>query len=142
MSDDIAFETRGDFMHHQGSYPAMDDHQGQSPDQDQFPDQSDAVAELANIATYTGPAGASYADADHRLDLGSPTPLPKNDTPSLNGTQQRVKAIPKPERELTKNEKGVLICTWPGCQETKEFSRKCEWKLVSPTMTSSPLALY
>jgi hypothetical protein len=40
----------------------------------------------------------------------------------------RSKAIPKPEREVTKGEDGRFVCTWANCEEaTRTFSRKCEW---------------
>jgi len=40
----------------------------------------------------------------------------------------RSKAIPKPDREVTKGEDGRFVCTWVGCTEdVKSFNRKCEW---------------
>lgn len=43
----------------------------------------------------------------------------------------RSKAIPKPDREVTKGEDGRFVCTWAGCTEdVKSFNRKCEWSKV------------
>lgn len=40
----------------------------------------------------------------------------------------RIKPIPKPVRQATKNAEGKFVCMWPGCAEDiKEFGRKCEW---------------
>lgn len=54
---------------------------------------------------------------------------PDSPPPQVVNGNQRVKSIPKPEREPTKNLTGKFICTWEGCQEeVREFNRKCEWK--------------
>lgn len=40
----------------------------------------------------------------------------------------RLKPIPKPDREVRKTRDGKYLCTATGCtDETKEFTRKCEW---------------
>ncbi|KAK4192939.1 cell wall transcription factor ACE2 [Podospora australis] len=54
-------------------------------------------------------------------------PLHKDDSPTAT-TPQRSKAIPKPQREETKNNEGKFVCTYLGCMEdVREFGRKCEW---------------
>ncbi|TEA14993.1 Cell wall transcription factor ACE2 [Colletotrichum sidae] len=57
-----------------------------------------------------------------------------NNAPSLKDEAEastppsRVKCIPKPEREVTKQADGKFYCTFPGCtEETQVFIRKCEW---------------
>lgn len=41
----------------------------------------------------------------------------------------RSKPIPKPDREVTKNQDGRYYCNWPNCtEEVKDFGRKCEWR--------------
>lgn len=53
-----------------------------------------------------------------------PTPKEESDT----RIPQRAKAIPKPEREISKNARGKYECTWQACSESvREFNRKCEW---------------
>ncbi|KAL2073455.1 hypothetical protein VTL71DRAFT_10779 [Oculimacula yallundae] len=65
-------------------------------------------------------------DATEALNLDMPElPLKEDsDAPS----PERLKAIPKPDREVTKGEDGRFICTWIGCnEEVRTFNRKCEW---------------
>ncbi|KAI0206710.1 hypothetical protein F4808DRAFT_466687 [Astrocystis sublimbata] len=50
--------------------------------------------------------------------------------PKLHGPKgpPRMKPIPKPERQATKNDQGKFICTWKDCDAAvREFPRKCEW---------------
>ncbi|OLN86468.1 Transcriptional factor SWI5 [Colletotrichum chlorophyti] len=59
-----------------------------------------------------------------------PEPLPSNhkDDAEASTPSSRVKCIPKPEREVTKQPDGKFYCTFPGCtEETQVFTRKCEW---------------
>lgn len=128
----VVYEPRN-FIH-DGSYPPMDEHHDPSPEADRFTDPTDAVVnELATtVATFTAPH--SFDTSEPRLDLPAApsttttTSPPKEESPNAT-TPQRVKAIPKPDREVTKNLEGKFICTWPGCsEEPKEFVRKCEWK--------------
>lgn len=130
----VVYEPRN-FIH-EGSYPPIDDHHHDpTPDTDRFPDPSDAVVnELATtVATFTAPPPPHFVDtAEPRLDLPAPTTstttVSKENSPTAT-TPQRIKAIPKPDREVTKNSEGKFICTWPGCsEEPREFTRKCEWK--------------
>lgn len=128
----VVYEPRS-FIH-DGSYPPMDDHHDPSPEADRFTDPTDAVVnELATVATFTAPHSQFVDTAEPRLDLptapsAAATTSPKEDSPTAT-TPQRIKAIPKPDREVTKNLEGKFICTWPGCsEESKEFVRKCEWK--------------
>lgn len=130
----VVYEPRN-FIH-DGSYPPIDDHHHDTtPDADRFTDPTDAVVnELATtVATFTAPP-PPFVDTTEppRLELPAPSPptttIPKEDSPTVT-TPQRIKAIPKPDREITRNLEGKYICTWPGCtEETKEFGRKCEWK--------------
>ncbi|EGO61404.1 hypothetical protein NEUTE1DRAFT_128016 [Neurospora tetrasperma FGSC 2508] len=49
-------------------------------------------------------------------------------SPSTPAPSGRIKPIPKPVRQATKNAEGKFVCMWPGCAEDiKEFGRKCEW---------------
>lgn len=128
----VVYEPRN-FIH-DGSYPPIDDHHHDpSPDTDRFTDPSDAVAnELAtSVATFTAPPPFA---TEARLELPAApvatvtTPASKENSPSAT-TPQRLKSVPKPDREVTRNLEGKFICTWPGCtEEAKEFSRRCEWR--------------
>jgi hypothetical protein len=130
----VVYEPRS-FIH-DGGYPPMDDHHDSTPDTDRFPDPSDAVVnELAStVATFTVPHTDFVDTTEPRLDLPTappaavPTITPKEESPTAT-TPQRSKAVPKPDREVTRNLDGKFICTWPGCaEEPREFIRKCEWK--------------
>ncbi|KAK1761022.1 hypothetical protein QBC47DRAFT_19871 [Echria macrotheca] len=121
----VVYEPRNIF--HDGGYPPMDDHHDPNPDADRFADPGDSVVgALAGVAEYNGPGPAFDTPEPPRLDLGSST-LAKEDSPTVT-TPSRIKAIPKPDREITKNADGKYVCTYPGCSEdVKEFGRKCEW---------------
>ncbi|SPQ22009.1 90e28286-d78b-413d-863d-ed1944c73796 [Thermothielavioides terrestris] len=137
----VVYEPRN-FIH-DGGYPPIDDHHHDATaDVDRFPDPNDAdpsdavVNELATtVATFTAPPPPFDDTSEPRLDLSAgpttetttATAAPKEDSPATT-TPQRVKAIPKPDREVTRNLQGKFVCTWPGCaEEPKEFGRKCEW---------------
>lgn len=127
----VVYEPRA-FIH-EGSYPPIDDHHHHdpTPDADRFPDPSDAVVnELATVATFTAPP-PPFVDtaAETRIDIPAATStISKEESPAAT-TPHRIKAIPKPDREVTRNLEGKFICTWPGCtEEAKEFGRRCEWK--------------
>lgn len=128
----VVYEPRA-FIH-EGSYPPMDDHHDDpTPDADRFPDPSDAVvSELAStVATFTAPPHPQFVDttAEPRIDLPAPASTISKEESPIATTPSRIKAIPKPDREVTKNLEGKYICTWPGCtEESKEFGRRCEWK--------------
>ncbi len=130
----VVYEPRS-FIHDSG-YPTMDDHHETSPDPDRFTDPTDAVVnELAStVATFTTPHPQFVDTSEPQLELpivptaATTTSTSKEDSPTAT-TPQRIKAIPKPDREVTRNLEGKFICTWPGCaEEPKEFTRKCEWK--------------
>ncbi|KAI1270606.1 hypothetical protein F5Y18DRAFT_17700 [Xylariaceae sp. FL1019] len=102
------------------------------------------------------PSGVDNNDISHFNPLnpnGDPTLIP-SDTPSPSATSlapttppalqasspndsshaasrkssSRMKAVPKPVREVVKNREGKYICNWPDCTEpAREFARKCEW---------------
>ncbi|KAL2266276.1 hypothetical protein VTJ83DRAFT_5628 [Remersonia thermophila] len=135
----VVYEPRS-FIH-DGGYPPMDEHQDNAPDADRFADPSDAVVnELANsVATFTTasahPPYVPEPEPAARLQIpaapaSGPSPAsgsPKEESPVL-ATPQRVKSIPKPEREVTRNPDGKFVCTYPSCtEEPREFTRKCEW---------------
>lgn len=112
----VVFESR-DYLN-SGSYPPIDDHP--TPDADRFSD-PDPVTGLAEAFA----APNQYVDGS--VDLGGP-PLSKENSPIVT-TPSRMKAIPKPDREVTKNMDGKYVCSWVGCTEDiREFGRKCEWK--------------
>jgi hypothetical protein len=120
----VVYEPRN-FIH-DGSYPPMDDHHDASPDADRYADDP-VVGDLATVASYAAPASA-FADAEARIDLVTSTLIAKEDSPSAI-TPHRIKSVPKPDREVTKNTDGKFVCTFPGCtEEIREFQRKCEWK--------------
>lgn len=128
----VVYEPRS-FIHDSG-YPTMDDHHDTTPDR--FTDPTDAVVnELAStVATFTTPIPQFVDTSEPQLELptvtiaATTTSTSKEDSPTAT-TPQRIKAIPKPDREVTRNLEGKFICTWPGCaEEPKEFTRKCEWK--------------
>ncbi|KAK3350693.1 hypothetical protein B0H65DRAFT_96251 [Neurospora tetraspora] len=58
----------------------------------------------------------------------SPPSHPQEQSPTTPAPSGRIKPIPKPVRQATKNAEGKFVCMWPGCAEdVKEFGRKCEW---------------
>jgi hypothetical protein len=94
------------------------------------------VTDLAAYTTSTpAPQPLLSPEPHHGLDIAPapvvapvpivlPTPKDESDT----RIPQRAKAIPKPEREISKNARGKYECTWQGCSESvREFNRKCEW---------------
>ncbi|KAM7196502.1 hypothetical protein V8F20_006976 [Naviculisporaceae sp. PSN 640] len=136
------FESR--FSHDgtsQAFYPSLDDEHHDTTDAERFTDPTDpVVTNLATIATFNAPTTTFVDTTEHRLDdtrlddhqldqsrleeLASP---PKEDSPTAT-TPQRIKPIPKPDRQVLKNAEGKYVCSWPGCtEETREFGRKCEW---------------
>jgi len=122
----VVYEPRS-FIH-DGGYPPMDDHHDPTPDADRFADPTDSVVgDLASVATFNAPAPPFVDTTEPGLDLSTAS-LPKEDSPTAT-TPTRIKAIPKPDREVTKNPEGKFVCIWPGCsEEIREFGRKCEWK--------------
>lgn len=131
----VVYEPRS--LMHSDSYPTIGDldHDGTNPgDHVRYTDQ-----DVADLTAYDPPAPTLMPSPEphHGLVLSSPTPqptslptampTPKDDTELR--TPQRIKSIPKPDREVIKNEHGKYCCDWPECtEEVKEFNRKCEWK--------------
>ncbi|GKT44973.1 transcriptional regulator CBF1 [Colletotrichum spaethianum] len=76
-------------------------------------------------------APPTLASLPSQLPPALPEPLPSNnnkDDGEASTPSSRVKCIPKPEREVTKQPDGKFYCTFPGCtEETQVFTRKCEW---------------
>ncbi len=129
-----------------------DDDQVASPVAGQFvavtPESVDPVDAVANelattVATYSVPQPQYVATPEPPLELATvipaaiprvtppaapPVPSPKEESPVAT-TPQRSKPIPKPDREVTRNLDGKLVCTYASCtDEPREFTRKCEWK--------------
>ncbi|KAK5662995.1 hypothetical protein OQA88_6409 [Cercophora sp. LCS_1] len=117
----VVFEHRA-YMQHDDSYPPMDH---------QDPINDSVVADLATVATFNAPV-TFVESPEPQLNLAAevlpPSSLPvKEDSPTAI-TPTRIKPIPKPDREVTKNGDGKFVCTFPECtEEVKEFGRKCEW---------------
>ncbi|KAK3308950.1 uncharacterized protein B0T15DRAFT_123948 [Chaetomium strumarium] len=122
----VAYQPRTYF--NDGGYPPMD---GQQP--------MDSHPALDNHHPMDGhhqqlPAAASeegrHADTGDALvnvltNAATTTP---EDEPATAVTAPRRKAIPKPDREVTRNASGMFVCTWPDCSDQiKEFKRRCEW---------------
>ncbi|TPX10779.1 uncharacterized protein E0L32_008348 [Thyridium curvatum] len=124
----VVYEARS-FIH-DGSYPPIGDpHEHDAVQPDDIPRFDDAdVSELAAVAaSYNAATAPILTEADTRLDLAPPE-LTKEDSPATSPTPVRIKAIPKPERDIQKNANGMYECSWPSCEEdVKEFSRRCEW---------------
>ena len=125
----VVFEARN-FIH-DGGYPPMDDHHDPTED-DRFTDPTDSVVnDLAPVATYNEPTTPFVTDDTPRLELSAAavSAASKETSPSAIGTPLRSKSIQKPERDITKNAEGKFVCTYPECtEETREWSRKCEWR--------------
>lgn len=130
----VSYETRN-FIH-DGAYAPVGEHDHGLP-LDHFSDPD--VANLAAVATstYAGDVASPFAEPD-RLGL-DPSHPQKEDSPVATHAAQapaiptaappRIKPIPKPDRQVTKNMDGKYICTNPNCTEAiKEFARKCEWR--------------
>ncbi|KAK3946050.1 cell wall transcription factor ACE2 [Diplogelasinospora grovesii] len=127
----VAYETRN--LIHDGGYPPIDDQPDPTvTEADRFADPTDNMAnELATVAaSFNATPLTTFVAAESRLELTAPPPPPppapeREDSPGR--MPHRIKAQ-KPDREVTKNQNGKFVCTWPGCpEEIKEFSRKCEW---------------
>ncbi|KAK1833252.1 hypothetical protein QBC39DRAFT_254854 [Podospora conica] len=111
----VVFEPR-DYLN-SGSYPPIDDHPTSDPDRFSDPDPVTGLAEA-----FAAPP--QYVDGT--VDLGGP-PMSKESSP-IATTPSRLKAIPKPDREVTKNLDGKYVCSFADCtEEIREFGRKCEW---------------
>lgn len=131
----MAYEER-DFIH-ETAYAADIPGTQATTDPGHFTNPNDAVVgELAPVATYNAPTAADFAataGAALTLNDSPPTDLAQVESPQSATTthQQRVKAIAKPDRPITKNAEGKFICTYSGCtDDIKEYSRKCEWRYV------------
>lgn len=120
----VVYEPRN-FLH-EGSYPPIgdpSDHDHSDTDRFVDPDVSELAAVAAGSYNHAAPL---LSDPEPRLDM--PSVSLKEDSP-LPATPQRIRAVPKPDREVTKNVDGKYCCTWPGCiEDVKEFGRKCEWR--------------
>ncbi|KAI6464625.1 hypothetical protein MCOR16_001532 [Pyricularia oryzae] len=118
-----------------------DVHELQADDGAQF-DDADVVTELAAAVNGYHDHGPEQlmGEPEQRMVLvhGLPdVPEPPQMSPEMVVKEAespqptaapRMKAIPKPARQATKNLTGKFICTWPNCnEEIREFSRKCEW---------------
>lgn len=64
----------------------------------------------------------------HAPSIGDHMPDSKDPSPGI-GSPPRVKPIPKPERDVSKQSDGKFHCPLDDCkEEVRAFSRKCEWK--------------
>jgi hypothetical protein len=124
----VVYETRN-LM--DGTYPSM----GEPSDNGEFLEPGDELVAMAAAAGYSGAGlttAALLSDNESKKDE-SPTPTTPGGSTGGGGGGGRIKPIPKPERNVVKNARGYWECTWPNCNEdTKEFSRKCEFKYVYP----------
>lgn len=117
-------DNQRDFTH----YPPIDE--PQEHDDNMHPRYPSPGTSLNN--PYNNPS----IDAPINMDLPE-LPSKAESDPSSPG---RSRAIPKPDREITKDTDGRFICTWPACTEdTKVFNRKCEWSKVSEPPVWNPL---
>lgn len=144
MHGEVSFEHR-DFMH-DSTYPSMGDHHIASPEADNFTTHHDTVVnELTDGVNYNDPGIPQFDGADEHLDLDThPAQVVMQATPPPNDRHLlRNKAIPKPNRKITKNGDGKYICEHVGCEEeVKTFGRKCEWRYVPPILPPFMAVLY
>ncbi|CAG8953324.1 hypothetical protein HYFRA_00003533 [Hymenoscyphus fraxineus] len=106
------YDNQRDFTH----YPAIDEPQ----------EHDDSIHQrYPSPGALNNPYSNQQAiDATISMELPE-LPSKAEDDPASPG---RSRAIPKPDREVTKDPDGRFICTWAGCTEdTKTFGRKCEW---------------
>jgi len=100
--------------HHE--YEQLDFQQNQ---QSHYPDPDPALPNDPYNAQQDDPT------SDDRLDLPTEGSKIESEAQSPN----RTKAVPKPEREVTKDANGRFYCNWPNCtEEIKDFGRRCEWR--------------
>ncbi|KAK2596698.1 hypothetical protein QQS21_006213 [Conoideocrella luteorostrata] len=148
----VAYEPRS-FIH-EGTYPPIGDEHDHGADQ-RFTD-SEVAEHLSHYTAdasllgddrgMMGDDGTDVQDAE-RLDLGATSfssPIPVSlDAPSIpesvseskdpspgvgSPLSSRIKPIPKPDRDVTKQADGKFHCPLDGCrEELRSFSRKCEW---------------
>lgn len=155
----VAYEPRP-FLH-EGSYPNIgddDNNDREHNSEDHFPD-ADGLAnfnpppamleEERALIRDESPAPEAPLDLPVAKQVTPPsmvevekpaaktaTPLQthsKSPTPPLTSSgRMKAMAIPKPEREISKQADGKFYCSFVGCTEEKQvFSRKCEWRHVT-----------
>lgn len=65
--------------------------------------------------------------------LPDPASALKSDSPREDSPTLRPKGMPKPDRDVSKQDDGKFHCPLSDCKEdVRAFARKCEWKYVSP----------
>ncbi|KAL8344594.1 hypothetical protein RB601_004900 [Gaeumannomyces tritici] len=110
-------------------------HDDMQPDESSRFDETD-VAELAAAVHGYAAQSSGMVESEPTLQMVHGLPdlpvlaadKPDSPPPQVVNGNHRIKLIPKPERQPTKNLTGKFICTWEGCQEdVREFGRKCEW---------------
>lgn len=110
-----------------------------------LPDDRDVIGDDRGML----PEDAAAVQDAARIDLATtfPSPVPvqlphpqlsavafqpsKDPSPGAESNSSRPKSIPKPDRDVSKQEDGKFHCPLDECKEdVRAFSRKCEWKYV------------
>ncbi|KAI0095847.1 hypothetical protein GGR51DRAFT_569100 [Nemania sp. FL0031] len=79
-------------------------------------------------STPSSPSTTSLAPTTPPNGFSSPLGFAETKPRAPKTTQPRMKPIPKPVRQVTKNREGRFICTWTTCTAAiKDFARMCEW---------------
>ena len=90
---------------------------------DESPMAQGAVLDLPMVKATT----PQDVESDQHIKTVAP-PLAPMDQPTPPPSA-RIKAIPKPDREVSKQADGRFYCSWPGCTDEKQvFARRCEWR--------------
>lgn len=114
-----------------------------------LPDETDVMGDDQGLLADDphDPHSAVVDDGTQLEDLGVdtfPSPLPvslpspslpdpasalKSESPREESPTPRPKGMPKPDRDVSKQDDGKFHCPLPDCKEdVQAFSRKCEWK--------------
>jgi hypothetical protein len=111
-----------------------DDTDVMGDDQSLLPDDPDAGVvdegtrlEDLTVDTFPSPLRVSLPPPS----LPDPATALKSDSPREDSPSARPKGMPKPDRDVTKQDDGKFHCPLADCKEdVRAFSRKCEWKYV------------
>lgn len=114
-----------------------DDTDVMGDDQSLLPDDPDTAVvddegtrlEDLTVDTFPSPLRVSLPPPS----LPDPATALKSDSPREDSPSARPKGMPKPDRDVTKQDDGKFHCPLTDCKEdVRAFSRKCEWKYVHP----------